>query len=177
MPSAVLGVGLSMASLIEGAEAGFDSAGTAEVAVAAAGATGADFTELAGWPADVVLNGVCAPHDVELERDVVLEEIATATGLKKKEVGAVLETLTELAYAQVNAGFVIPGIGKLAIVQRKARTGRNPATGEEIKIPVIDVRDGKVRLGIEAPSTIPIHRQEVYEAIKSQEKRFGERDK
>ena len=42
--------------------------------------------------------------------------------------------------------------------------------GEEIKITIIDVKDGKVRLGIEAPKTTIIHRQEVYEAIKSQEK-------
>jgi DNA-binding protein HU-beta len=31
--------------------------------------------------------------------------------------------------------FVLPGIGKLVLVQRKARMGRNPATGEPIKIP------------------------------------------
>lgn len=73
--------------------------------------------------------------DKPLPKGKILEELANATGLKKKEVAGVLESLTELAYAQVNAGFVIPGIGKLAVVQRKARLGRNPATGESIKIP------------------------------------------
>ena len=34
-----------------------------------------------------------------------------------------------------NGQFVVPGIGKLVKVQRKARMGRNPATGQEIKIP------------------------------------------
>lgn len=73
--------------------------------------------------------------DKPLPKGKIMDELAAATGLKKKEVAGVLEALTELAYAQVNAGFVVPGIGKLAIVQRKARMGRNPATGESIKIP------------------------------------------
>jgi len=34
-----------------------------------------------------------------------------------------------------NGMFVIPGIGRLVRVERKARMGRNPATGQEIKIP------------------------------------------
>lgn len=86
----------------------------------------------------------------------VLEELATATGLKKKEVGAVLDALTELAYAQVNAGFVVPGIGKLAVVQRKARMGRNPATGEPIKIPakkVLKFRIAKQAKDLAVPSS------------------------
>jgi len=45
--------------------------------------------------------------------------------------------LVELAYQQVkkNGEFVVPGIGKLVKVDRKARMGRNPATGEQIQIP------------------------------------------
>lgn len=38
--------------------------------------------------------------------------------------------------------------------------------GDEIKITVVDVRGDKVRLGIEAPIHVPVHRQEVYDAIK-----------
>ena len=37
--------------------------------------------------------------------------------------------------------------------------------GEEIEITVVDVRGNKVRLGITAPRSIPVHRKEVYEAI------------
>ena len=38
--------------------------------------------------------------------------------------------------------------------------------GDEIKITIVDIRGDKVRLGIQAPTSIPVHRQEVYEAIR-----------
>ena len=41
----------------------------------------------------------------------------------------------------------------------------------EIVITVVEIRDGKVRLGIEAPKEIPVHREEVFEAIKRTEER------
>ena len=47
----------------------------------------------------------------------------------------ILEGFVALAYAEAKTGFNIPGLGKLIIVNRKARMGRNPATGEAIKIP------------------------------------------
>ena len=48
-----------------------------------------------------------------------------------------LDCLSSMAIAEVkkNGVFVLPGIGRLVRVDRKARTGRNPATGETIKIP------------------------------------------
>lgn len=73
--------------------------------------------------------------DKALTKSKIVEAIATETELTKKDVAAVLATLSELAYGQAVVGFTIPGIGKLVVVQRKARTGRNPATGESIKIP------------------------------------------
>jgi DNA-binding protein HU-beta len=73
--------------------------------------------------------------DKALTKAKILEVLAEETGLSKKDVGAVLTTLAELAYNQAVAGFTIPGIGKLVVVARKARMGRNPATGETIKIP------------------------------------------
>jgi DNA-binding protein HU-beta len=49
----------------------------------------------------------------------------------------ILDGLAAMAIAEVkkNGVFVLPGIGRLVRVDRKARTGRNPATGETIKIP------------------------------------------
>ncbi len=40
-----------------------------------------------------------------------------------------------MAYKGAKSGFTVPGLGKLVLVNRKARLGRNPATGAEIKIP------------------------------------------
>ena len=46
--------------------------------------------------------------------------------------------------------------------------------GDNIKITVVDIRGDKVRLGIEAPTEIPVHRQEVYEAIQRENQRQAE---
>ena len=43
--------------------------------------------------------------------------------------------------------------------------------GDNIVITIVDIRGDKVRLGIEAPSDIPVHRQEVYEAIQRENQR------
>jgi DNA-binding protein HU-beta len=56
-------------------------------------------------------------------------------GMSKKQVNNFLEALANLAYKQAKNSFTIPGIGKLVLVNRKARMGRNPATGETIQIP------------------------------------------
>ncbi|MBI2421456.1 MAG: HU family DNA-binding protein [Candidatus Hydrogenedentes bacterium] len=69
-----------------------------------------------------------------LTKAKTLEMLAAETGLSKKDVGNVLNALTDLAYCQAPVGFTLPGIGKLVVQQRKARKGRNPATGETIKI-------------------------------------------
>ena len=47
----------------------------------------------------------------------------------------ILEELAVLAAKQAKVGFTFPGVGKLVVVNRKARMGRNPQTGEAIKIP------------------------------------------
>jgi DNA-binding protein HU-beta len=61
--------------------------------------------------------------------------IAGKTGLEKAQVKAVLDELAGLAYREATNGFPVPGIGKLTLVDRSARKGRNPMTGEEIQIP------------------------------------------
>ena len=48
--------------------------------------------------------------------------------------------------------------------------------GENVVVTIVDIRGDKVRLGIEAPSEIPVHRQEVYEAIQRENRRAGQLD-
>jgi len=72
----------------------------------------------------------------KMTKSQMLNALAEATGLSKKDVNGVLDALVDLAYKEVkkNGEFAIAGIGKLVKVHRKARMGRNPATGETIKI-------------------------------------------
>ncbi len=65
----------------------------------------------------------------------IVAELAEKTGLAKKQVAQMMEEICSLAYKQAKNGFTLPGLGKLVVVQRKARMGRNPQTGEAIKIP------------------------------------------
>jgi DNA-binding protein HU-beta len=53
----------------------------------------------------------------------------------KKQANQFLEELAHLAYKEAKNSFTIPGVGKLVLVNRKARMGRNPQTGAPIKIP------------------------------------------
>ena len=46
--------------------------------------------------------------------------------------------------------------------------------GDNIVITIVDIRGDKVRLGIQAPTEIPVHRQEVYEAIQREARKAGE---
>ncbi len=73
----------------------------------------------------------------KLTKSQLIRELADKSGLAKKDVEMVLETMTSMAYKLVKSSgeFVVPGIGKLVKVDRKERMGRNPATGETIKIP------------------------------------------
>jgi DNA-binding protein HU-beta len=72
-----------------------------------------------------------------MTQTAIVSTLADKTGLKKSEVKTVFDALTELATSEVkkNGEFTVPGFGKLKKTNRKAREGRNPATGEIIKIP------------------------------------------
>ena len=61
--------------------------------------------------------------------------VAEAVGITKKQAGVALEALVTMAYKNAKNGFTVPGLGKLVLVNRQARMGRNPATGATIKIP------------------------------------------
>lgn len=73
----------------------------------------------------------------KMTKSQTLVALAEKTGLAKKDVVGLMDALVELAYSEVKKGgeFVLPGFGKLVKANRKARQGRNPATGETIQIP------------------------------------------
>jgi DNA-binding protein HU-beta len=64
----------------------------------------------------------------------IAAEIAEKNGISKKSAVEILEQIADLAYKNAKNTFTLPGLGKLVLVNRKARIGRNPATGESIKI-------------------------------------------
>ncbi|MCC5849891.1 MAG: HU family DNA-binding protein [Verrucomicrobia bacterium] len=70
-----------------------------------------------------------------LTKTQTIATIAENSGLTKKDVTKVIDELVQLSYKQAKVGFTIPGLGKLVVQNRAARTGRNPATGETIQIP------------------------------------------
>jgi DNA-binding protein HU-beta len=61
--------------------------------------------------------------------------VADKTGITKRQSADVLDCIADTAYREAKNGFTLPGIGKLVLAKRKARMGRNPQTGEAIKIP------------------------------------------
>ena len=70
-----------------------------------------------------------------LTKSQLAAAIADQAELPKKKAAEILEILAQLAYKHAKNTFTLPGLGKLVLVNRKARIGRNPATGAEIKIP------------------------------------------
>ncbi|MCK5514774.1 MAG: HU family DNA-binding protein [Deltaproteobacteria bacterium] len=66
----------------------------------------------------------------------LVTELAEKLGITKNDVNCYIDALTSIAYRETKkkGSFTLPGVGKLVLVKRKARMGRNPATGETIKI-------------------------------------------
>ena len=69
-----------------------------------------------------------------LTKSQLASELSDKTGITKKTATAILDELAEIAYREAENSFTLPGVGKLVLIQRKARKGRNPQTGEVIKI-------------------------------------------
>jgi DNA-binding protein HU-beta len=69
-----------------------------------------------------------------LSKSQIAASLAETVGLTKKQAVQSIEALVALAYKNAKNSFTIPGLGKIVLVNRKARMGRNPATGETIKI-------------------------------------------
>ncbi len=82
----------------------------------------------------------------QMTKSAIVDHLASENELTKKQAAAVMESLVTLAYKEAKRGFTLPGLGKLVLSDRKARMGRNPQTGEAIKIParkVVRFRVGK----------------------------------
>ncbi len=75
------------------------------------------------------------PASKTMTKSALINHLAEKNEMTRKEVVAFMDSLVDTAYNQAKNGFTFPGIGKLVLVKRKARMGRNPATGESIKIP------------------------------------------
>ena len=70
-----------------------------------------------------------------MTKSQIADHIAKKVDIKKVQAVAVLDEISKLAYREAKNSFTLPGLGKIVLVQRKARTGRNPQTGATIKIP------------------------------------------
>jgi DNA-binding protein HU-beta len=81
-----------------------------------------------------------------MTKSAIVTHLATKLELPKTKIDEILSSVAELAYKEAKNAFTLPGLGKLVLVNRKARMGRNPATGADIKIPakrVLKFRVGK----------------------------------
>lgn len=75
----------------------------------------------------------------------IASHIADKCEVSKKAANEILDELVQLTYKQTKKGeFTFPGLGKFSVAKRKARQGRNPATGETITIPAKKVVKFKV---------------------------------
>ena len=70
-----------------------------------------------------------------LTKSQIAEHLAEKSGLTKRAMVQLLDEFAALAYREGKNVFTVPGLGKLKLANRKARIGRNPQTGKEIKIP------------------------------------------
>ena len=85
-----------------------------------------------------------AKDSKSLSKSQIADHLAKSTGNTKRVATQFLDDLTALAYKEAKNSFTIPGVGKLVLVNRKARLGRNPATGEPIKIPAKTVVKARI---------------------------------
>ncbi|MEK7285688.1 MAG: HU family DNA-binding protein [Nitrospirota bacterium] len=69
-----------------------------------------------------------------LTKSQITEKVADNAEITKKLAAQILDNLAQMAYKEAKNTFTLPGIGKLVLSNRKARMGRNPKTGEAIKI-------------------------------------------
>ena len=71
----------------------------------------------------------------KMTKSQITAHMAGKLGISKKLASQGMEEFVKLAYREAKNTFTIPGLGKLVLVNRAARMGRNPATGQPISIP------------------------------------------
>lgn len=102
-------------------------------------------------------NGNAARNGKKMTQTEVLKHFSEKFEMKRADVKSFFDELSQLAVKEVkkNDEFMLPGFGKLALARRKARTGRNPQTGEAVKIPArttLKFRLGKAMKDAVAPA-------------------------
>ena len=87
-----------------------------------------------------------AKAEKALTKSQIAAHFAEKFGISRRQAVDILDEVANLAYAETKkkGEFTVPGIGKLVKQARKARMGRNPATGEAIKIPAKTVMKFRV---------------------------------
>ncbi len=70
-----------------------------------------------------------------MTKSAIIGQLAQKTTLTKRQVTEVLDQLASMATKEAKNVFILPNFGRLVLANRKARMGRNPQTGEPIKIP------------------------------------------
>ena len=70
-----------------------------------------------------------------MTKSKIADHLAGKLDVSKKQANMFLDELAGLAYKEAKNSFTLPGLGKLVLVNRKARMGRNPQTGQPIRIP------------------------------------------
>ena len=85
---------------------------------------------------------------MKMNKAELIQRVAKKTGLKKVDVGGLVNAMFEVIEDALKAGenVTITGFGSFKVVERKAREGRNPQTGQPIKIPakkVVKFKPGK----------------------------------
>lgn len=82
-----------------------------------------------------------------MAKTVLIAHLAETADLPRSKIATVLDELATTAYREAPVGFTLPGLGKFVVIDRKARSGRNPVTGETLQIPakrVLKFRIAKV---------------------------------
>ena len=104
-------------------------------------------------------------RESSLTRDLVARALCGYSVLKSLVAQADTVTVPSAQHAGKESG----GFLKMLVLTRKL--GENIRIGDSVKITVLEVRSGQVKLGIEAPPEVKVHREEIYARIQEENRR------